>query len=117
MVSRMPEQIDLWPADLMPGYCADPDQAESLVPNIQWWPANTVDADETQRTNQSERPTVLIIPGGGYHMRADERAGRIAQWCNEVGFHAATLQYRVNPWRYPAPQQDAIRAVRLFASR
>jgi acetyl esterase/lipase len=55
---------------------------------------------------------VIVFPGGGYnHLAAHEREP-IARWLNEAGFSACVLNYRVAPYRHPAPWQDASRAVR-----
>ena len=56
---------------------------------------------------------VLICPGGGYARRAKHEGEPIAKVFNELGWHAAVLQYRTAPSVYPAPQQDALRAIRL----
>ena len=60
---------------------------------------------------------VLVLPGGGYHDRAPYEGVPVAQKFNELGWHAATLEYRVAPSTYPAPQQDALRALKLIRSR
>lgn len=60
---------------------------------------------------------VLVLPGGGYHDRAPYEGIPVARKFNELGWHAATLEYRVAPSRFSAPQQDAIRALRLIRSR
>ena len=59
---------------------------------------------------------VLILPGGGYHHRAFHEGDPVAQKFNELGYHAFVLQYRVAPYRYPAPQRDVIRAVKIIRS-
>ena len=101
-------QLDLWPDENFPGFCdlEDGKEVEELTPHLLWKPA---DGD-----SDSERITVMAIPGGGYSHRADEKFERIGDWLNELGLHAAILRYRVGPWRYPAPQHDAIRAMRLL---
>jgi len=58
--------------------------------------------------------TVLVFPGGGYSVTSPREADRIAYAFNQQGFQAAVLHYRVAPRRYPEPQQDAIRAIRLL---
>jgi acetyl esterase/lipase len=61
------------------------------------------------------RPAVLIIPGGGYGCVCETTEGTpIAKKFNDLGFHAFVLDYRVKPDCFPAPQQDAIRAMRLI---
>lgn len=62
------------------------------------------------------RGAVVVFPGGGYSWRAPLEAEPIALKFNELGFHAFVLQYRVVPYRFPAPQQDALRAIRIIRS-
>jgi acetyl esterase/lipase len=62
------------------------------------------------------RPAVIIAPGGGYSILADEHEGTdIARWCNDRGIVAFTLLYRVPTGRGPGsdvgPVMDAQRAV------
>ncbi len=62
-----------------------------------------------------KHPAVLVIPGGGYGEVCEFSEGHhIALAFNKFGYHAFVLDYRVAPNRYPAPQQDAIRAVKLI---
>jgi acetyl esterase/lipase len=56
---------------------------------------------------------VIVLPGGGYRARAAHEGVPVAEKFNSLGFHAVTLQYRVSPYRYPAPQQDVMRAVAM----
>lgn len=58
------------------------------------------------------RGCVIVFPGGGYAMKAMHEAEPIALAMNALGFSAFVLDYRVAPYRYPTPQQDAARAVR-----
>lgn len=55
---------------------------------------------------------VIVLPGGGYQMKALHEAEPIALAMNAQGFSAFVLDYRVKPYRCPLPQQDAARAVR-----
>ena len=59
----------------------------------------------------------MVFPGGGYSCRAPHEGEPIALKFNELGFHAFVVQYRVAPYRFPAPQRDAFRAIRLIRSR
>lgn len=59
------------------------------------------------------RPLVVVCPGGGYSTRAKHEGEPVARWLNGLGMHAAVVEYRVWPWRYPAPQMDARQAIRL----
>lgn len=61
---------------------------------------------------------VLVIPGGGYHDVMDTYEGAApAQWLVQRGVAAFVLHYRVAPYRYPAPIDDAERAMRVLRSR
>jgi len=59
------------------------------------------------------RGAVIVCPGGGYHLRADHEGGVVAERYNKLGFQAFVLEYRVEPYRHPAPFLDAVRAVRM----
>jgi acetyl esterase/lipase len=64
-----------------------------------------------------ERGAVIVLPGGGYEMKADHEGAPIARMLNEAGISAFVLDYRVSPYRHPIPLLDAQRAVRLVRSR
>ncbi|MBQ9088926.1 MAG: alpha/beta hydrolase [Lentisphaeria bacterium] len=57
---------------------------------------------------------VLVLPGGGYNHRAFHEGDPIAEAFNRLGYHAFVLQYRVQPYTYPAPQMDAARAIKII---
>jgi acetyl esterase/lipase len=57
------------------------------------------------------RPAVLVLPGGGYHGRADHEGRAIAEAFQERGFHAFVLHYRVAPNRYPESYLDTVAAM------
>ncbi len=57
---------------------------------------------------------IVICPGGGYHFRSEREGANIAECFNRLGWHAAVLQYRVAPAVFPAPQQDALRALKII---
>jgi len=61
-------------------------------------------------------PGVVICPGGGYAGRAAHEAAPIAEWFNGLGLWAAVVHYRVKPFGFPAPYDDACRAMRLARS-
>ncbi len=64
---------------------------------------------------EDKRPAILVIPGGGYGGVCEATEGQpIARAFNALGYHTFVLQYRCAPHRYPAPQQDAIRALRII---
>lgn len=60
---------------------------------------------------------VIVCPGGGYGFRAEHEGAPVAEWLNSLGIHAFVLDYRVNPYRHPAPLLDAQRAIRLVRSQ
>jgi acetyl esterase/lipase len=61
---------------------------------------------------------VVVCPGGGYGGLAVDHEGRQpAEWLNKHGIAAFVLQYRVAPYRHPAPLQDAQRALRTVRAR
>ncbi len=60
-------------------------------------------------------PVVVIFPGGAYMFRSNVNEGEeIAQFFNTKGIAAAVVQYRVSPYRYPAPLLDAQRAIKIL---
>lgn len=66
--------------------------------------------------NDGEKhPAVLVIPGGGYGLVCERTEGTpIARKFNELGYHAFVLDYRTAPNRFPAPQLDAMRAMKII---
>lgn len=56
---------------------------------------------------------VIVIPGGGYCVKADHEGEPIARMINEAGISAFVLDYRVHPCHKLAPLADANRAVRV----
>lgn len=59
--------------------------------------------------------SVLVIPGGGYHMVVVGSAGfQMADWLNRQGVAAFVLDYRIKPYHYPAEIDDGRRAMRLI---
>ena len=63
---------------------------------------------------------VVICPGGGYGFVSMDREGtQIADWLNSIGVAAFIVNYRQNGtgYNYPAPLQDAQRAVRIVRAR
>ncbi|WP_054955245.1 alpha/beta hydrolase [Paenibacillus dakarensis] len=59
------------------------------------------------------RAAVLVLPGGGYSMRAEHEGEPVARWLNSIGLSAFVVHYRVAPYRHPYPLMDAQRAIRL----
>lgn len=104
--------IEIWPQDMsfeVPEGDPTPrplHDGDGFRPHLKWMPAP-----------DSNGLTVMVVPGGGYARRADGKAENLGRWFNELGFHVALLRYRVSPWRFPAPQQDALRAIRTLRHR
>lgn len=60
-------------------------------------------------------PAILIIPGGGYGTVCGSTEGApIGKKFNELGYHAFVLDYRTAPARFPEPQLDAMRAMKII---
>lgn len=55
---------------------------------------------------------VVVCAGGGYGFRAPHEGPEIAKWLNENQVAAFVLDYRVEPYKHPAPLSDGLRAVR-----
>lgn len=119
------EVIALWPGDA-PGEVAgevgeektmEPLPNQKRVNRL----ANVTKPRLTVHQTKAQKPSdaaVIICPGGGYNILADEHEGTmVADWLNGLGITAFVLRYRV-PRRkgkpmYEAPLQDAQRAMRL----
>lgn len=68
-------------------------------------------------SGQGPRPTVIVCPGGGYFILAQDLEGtEIALWLNGLGFTAAVLQYRV-PNKRDAAFADGQQAISLLRSQ
>lgn len=65
------------------------------------------------------KPSVIVIPGGGYFMVAVRDEGvRISQALNVLGYNAFVLDYRVNEVGImPKPMDDLARAVEVICSK
>ena len=59
-------------------------------------------------------PCVVVVAGGSYRGRAKHEDDPIAQFFNARGFHAAVVDYRVAPNRFPAGLSDLQRAIRIL---
>jgi acetyl esterase/lipase len=61
---------------------------------------------------------IIICPGGGYLTLAEHEGRPVAEWLNSIGIAAFVLKYRHAPrYRYPAPIEDAARAIRTVRAR
>ncbi|MCO6559297.1 MAG: alpha/beta hydrolase [Bifidobacterium sp.] len=60
------------------------------------------------------RPTVLVIPGGGYEFTSDREAEPIALKILGAGYNAAILRYSCAPAVYPTALLEAADAMKLL---
>jgi acetyl esterase/lipase len=100
-------------------------KVELLWPNGAPGAVGTTDADKPSLTlypapeASATKTGVIVCPGGGYGFLAKDHEGdQIARWLNSIGISAFVLQYRIAPrYHYPAPIQDARRAIRFARAR
>ena len=65
--------------------------------------------------DKPQAPAILIIPGGGYGIVCEPTEGTpTAKKFNSLGYHTFVLDYRTAPARYPEPQLDAMRAMKMI---
>ena len=66
----------------------------------------------------SERPAVLIIPGGGYHFCSDREADPVAFPYLKAGYQAFILRYSLNEQaEWPRPLEDYEEAMAMILAR
>ena len=74
-----------------------------------------IDITRYVRTDGVARPAMLVVPGGGYGTVCRSTEGDpIAERFASLGFQVFVLNYRVAPHRFPQPQQDILRAIKLI---
>ena len=89
---------NLW--EHIPGLCEE-------EPVLEYYPAE----------NKKTDACFVILPGGGYGMRAGHEGQGYAEMLNELGLDAFVCEYRVHPHRFPLPLLDARRALRFVRSK
>lgn len=89
----MKETVRLW--DSTPGVCQEVPTLDIYIPE-----------------HKTTDIAVVIMPGGGYSIRADHEGRGYAEFLNLHGITAFVCQYRVFPHRFPLPLLDARRALR-----
>lgn len=95
--------IPLWPVNCPHGQGDDPPRLVVYEPAAQ---------------PVTPRPAVIVCPGGGYEKVSNHNEGEpFAELLAGRGIVAFVCFYRVAPHRYPLPQADLMRAVRLVRSR
>jgi len=62
---------------------------------------------------EGAKTAVVICPGGAYVERAEHEGKGYAEWLNSIGISAIVLEYRVAPYKAPAPACDVQRAIRV----
>ena len=82
------------------------------------WPSQpelTASLTRLPRPDSRPRPAMLVVPGGGYSCVCRATEGLpIAERFYALGFQTFILDYRVAPHRFPEPQQDILRAIKLI---
>ena len=85
-------------------------------------PPYIADTDDSFRPSITEfkvndtKTAVIVIPGGGYGMKADHEKDPIALMFNKGGINAFTLDYNVARCNKFAPLSDVQRAIRMVRS-
>lgn len=93
------EKLLLWDSGNVPYFVSEYGQPEpSLKPYL--------------LNNGKKNGCVIVCPGGAYLMKADHEGGPVAERINELGASAFVLDYRVDPYKYPAITEDVLRAIR-----
>ena len=94
------QSIALWPD----GAPAAKGSAEGDIPKLFTYPT----------TGSGPHSAVIVMPGGGFtSLKMDQEGADEAKWLAARGVAAFVLEYRLSPaYGYPAPMQDASRAVR-----
>jgi acetyl esterase/lipase len=98
------QTIVLWPA----GAPGAKGTAEGDVPKLYTYPVSA----------PGPHAAVIVMPGGGYtHLVMEQEGAYEARWLAAHGVAAFVLEYRLSPsYEYPAPMQDASRAIRYVRS-
>jgi len=91
--------IPLWP-DGSPNNPVDPEQR----PRLEVYPC---------QAQTRALAAVVVLPGGGYTMRAPHEGAPFAELFAAHGMMGLVAHYRVAPNRFPAPMADAARAIRM----
>lgn len=115
------EWQNLWP-DEAPGAPRPPEGTESIGEGGRY-----TDIEVPQyMLYRAEKPNgqcMVVLPGGGYRILAMEHEGKqFGEWFNERGITVVLVKYRVTGkdelgYRFPVPQMDARRAIRLARSK
>jgi acetyl esterase/lipase len=98
------ETISLWPGQAPGALGTQPQDIPTLTPYL---------------VEGSNRPAIVVCPGGGYGGLAPHEGHDYALWLNQQGISAFVLKYRLGPagYRHPIMLGDAQRAIRLVRHR
>jgi len=107
------QTIRLWPGRA-PGALGDDDRDTPILTLYRpFGPPYTTAGEATAGT------AVIVAPGGGYGVLAENHEGRqVANWLNGLGVTAFVLRYRLGPrYHHPIELGDMQRAIRLVRAR
>jgi acetyl esterase/lipase len=80
--------------------------------------SDRLDLNPRPEPGRSDRPAVLVLPGGGYTHLADHEAEPVADWLGTLGHDGYVLRYPVGAEDVHPAQLDAARAaMRLLRAR
>lgn len=102
-----PVKVELWPGGV-PGALG---KEKKDIPDMKVY---------SPMSGNANGIAVLVCPGGGYgHLAMGHEGKEIAEWLNSFGTTAVVLNYRHKGkgYRYPAPLDDAQRAMRIIRSK
>ena len=97
------KKIKLWENNEIPFYKKEYDVGENL---------GTSAITPYIINDGKSHPCMVIVPGGGYTHRAEHEGEPIAKWLNNRGINAFVVDYRVEPYSYPAPVVDIKRGIK-----
>src|SRR5579872_3050691 len=106
LAAQEPKTILLWPDGAPGAMGTSEDDRPTLTIYLPW-------------EKPSSRTAVVVCPGGGYGMLADNHEGRqVANWLNSLGIAAFVLKYRLGPrYHHPVELGDAQRAIRMVRAQ
>jgi acetyl esterase/lipase len=91
-----------------------PDGSENNGPDPAWRPH--LEVHPPPKARDVPTAAVLVLPGGGYNNLAPHEGANFARLLADHGMVGIVCHYRRSPNRFPAPQADAARAVRMVRS-
>lgn len=62
----------------------------------------------------TQKPLVIVCPGGGYTHHSDREAVPVAQKFNSLGFHSVVLYYDLAPNKFPSGLLDLYKTIKYF---